>query len=210
MALRCTRPILKDEEITIGITELHRPSRARREALRSSYFFDCRCERCDAQGAIEEDKKLQGRACPDKSCSGVCVQSDVIWTSETRAPHGVERGKGGIQETVNFTCGTCGDSWPGEEAEQKRAAAHDLLQRGQADVRRGKETEGRKCMEAALQLAACLHRGNWMVSEIYAELVSACLELEVRGPIHLPTATHGFVRVHAFFERGKQRERLHL
>lgn len=45
LSLRCTRPILRGEEITIAITQIQRPGPARRESLRKSYFFECRCER---------------------------------------------------------------------------------------------------------------------------------------------------------------------
>lgn len=46
LSLRCTRPIARGEEITIGITQIQRPGPVRRESLRSNYFFECRCERC--------------------------------------------------------------------------------------------------------------------------------------------------------------------
>lgn len=45
LSLRCTRPIRKGEEITIGITQIQKPGPARRESLRKTYFFECRCER---------------------------------------------------------------------------------------------------------------------------------------------------------------------
>lgn len=45
LSLRCTRPISEGEEITIGIAQIQRPGPLRRESLRASYFFNCRCER---------------------------------------------------------------------------------------------------------------------------------------------------------------------
>lgn len=160
LALRCTRPVAKGEEITIGITELHRPSRIRQEVLRASYFFECRCERCDSQSTLEEDQGLEGYACRNKSCSGVCGNFNLA--------------------TGCISCRACGDSWLTEKAERKLVAVQNLLEHGKVIVRRGQGVEGRTCLEGALARAACLHHGNWLLSEIYAELVSACLELEVK------------------------------
>lgn len=159
LALRCTRPVAKGEEIMIGITELHRPSRIRQEALRADYFFECRCERCDSQSTFKEDQGLEGYACRNKSCSGVCVNFNLT--------------------TGFISCRACEDSWLAEKIERKLLAVQNLLKHGKAIVRRGQGVEGRKCLEGALERAACLHHGNWLLSEIYAELVSACLELEV-------------------------------
>lgn len=180
LALRCTRPVAKGEEIMIGITELHRPTRVRQEALRASYFFECRCERCNYQGTFEEDQGLEGYACQNKSCSGVCANFNLATAlPKDRTRHGIGEQGAVVKQTGCISCRACGDSRLAEEAERKLMAVRDHLERGKAVIRRGDGAEGRKCLEGALERAVCLHRGNWLLSEIYAELVSVCLELEV-------------------------------
>ncbi|CBN79949.1 conserved unknown protein [Ectocarpus siliculosus] len=73
LSLRCTRPIRKGEEITIGITQIQKPGPARRESLRKTYFFECRCERCESPEGRAEDMRLEAFACPDSECSGFCL-----------------------------------------------------------------------------------------------------------------------------------------
>ncbi|CAM9152032.1 unnamed protein product [Ectocarpus sp. 13 AM-2016] len=73
LSLRCTRPIRKGEEITIGITQIQKPGPARRGSLLKTYFFECRCERCESPEGRAEDMRLEAFACPGSECSGFCL-----------------------------------------------------------------------------------------------------------------------------------------
>lgn len=188
LSLRCTRPISEGEEITVGITEMHRSGPARRKSLRTSYFFECRCERCDSEGAAEEDARLEGFACADTACPGVCLRH-VAGCTPGAPPDSVFDNEEALGSTpvplkvdsVRLLCSACGASRPSREAEREGKAVYDLLERGKALLNGGKGSEGKKCLDEALQRGVrSLHRGNWVLSEVYAELCGACLELQVR------------------------------
>lgn len=201
LALRCTRPVLKGEEITLGITELHRPRASRRQALRESYFFECQCERCASDDeAAAEDARLNGYSCPTASCTGVCKPCGPKKAAR-KSPSRSARKKSGdragsakhpVSEAVAsgpFLCDTCGASRPAKQTEREEKAIRSFLERGKAAVREGRAAdEGKESLEEACQRAAhCLHGSNWLLSEIYSEVTSVCLEVQVRGA----TESHG-------------------
>lgn len=193
LALRCTRPILKGEEITIGITELHKPRAARRHSLRANYFFECRCERCaPEEAAAAEDARLNGYACPTPNCTGVCTnrKSNAAggYPSKSADEAGDSSGLAtdALSDVVDsgvLLCDSCGASRPGEETGREGRAIVELLERGRALAREGRTSqEGKQCLQEACERATrCLHRANWVLSEIYTELSSVCLEAQVRG-----------------------------
>lgn len=186
LSLRCTRPIAVGEEVTIGITEMHRPGEARRQALRTSYFFECRCERCNSGGACCEEARLEGYACLDQSCSGVCAKPRTAGATEKETNSAGER-EDGAENSGCLVCSVCASAWPAEEAVRKSKAVCELLGRGKALVAGGKAPAGRECLEEALRRAVgCLYISNWMLAEVYSELLSTCLELEVSSRRYLP------------------------
>ncbi|CAN0100702.1 unnamed protein product [Scytosiphon promiscuus] len=234
LSLRCTRPILEGEEVTIGVAEIDRPGPLRRKSLRASYFFECGCERCDSPAGRAEDARLEAYACTVKKCPGVCPapknhsQAQGARTSGSQQNDGPQRtwseagsaragesppsGKSGVDasrgsandgepganarqssppETTAgakaqggsprwLKCDTCGNaSRSAEVAEKKVEAIRELLNRGRALERDGETILARQCLEQALGRAVgFLHRGNWLLSEIYRVLASACVELE--------------------------------
>lgn len=181
LSLRCTRPIFKGQEITIGITEIHRPRATRRASLRESFFFECQCERCESQGADAEDAQLEGYACPNTACLGVCAMS-----GSGRAREMLQRGSSALPSLPEIGvcrylfCSTCNASRPVEDADREGKAIYELLERGKVLASGMEWSAAKGCLEEALQRASpCLHRGNWVLSDIYAELPSVCLQLQV-------------------------------
>jgi len=45
--MRCCRDVKAGEELTVAYLDVGAPSWRRREELKSSYFFHCRCTRCE-------------------------------------------------------------------------------------------------------------------------------------------------------------------
>eukprot|EP00752_Nemacystus_decipiens_P004295 g3924.t1 len=214
LSLRCIRPIPRGEEITIAITHIQRPGPTRREALRKSYFFECRCERCESPGARAEDARLAAYACPDRQCSGICLPPQ----------NGSEDGDGSLHPPIHQTnvangngreddgsslslrslhlplpevlvggdpsdekgaadilvCRTCGPtSRRAGEARRHSKGVQELLQQGKALEERGEALAARQRLEQAIDRAeAWLHRGNWVLSELYSHLASVCVQLQ--------------------------------
>lgn len=194
LSLRCIRPIMKGEEITIGIIELHRHSTARQQSLRTSYFFECQCDRCTSEGAEAEDARLTGYACPDKSCPGVCANR-ALRSSHERSPTTANEETAFsavkiLPETDDpgcLLCSICGAPRSAEDAERESRTIDELEERGKAFCRDGKGVEGKLILEEALQRGIkCLHRGNWVLSDLFAELSSTCVRLQVT---HITSAT---------------------
>lgn len=48
LQVRALRPLVAGEEVTLGYTELRRPTRMRQRALLASHCFTCKCTRCDS------------------------------------------------------------------------------------------------------------------------------------------------------------------
>lgn len=175
LSLRCTRPIRAGEEITIGITMLARPGRVRREKLKAGYFFDCRCERCNSKEGALEDARMDGYACPVTNCDGLCP-------SRTKS-----RGKNSNPDEELLRCDRCGATRSACEADRASRVIRDLLESSQDLVGRGEGHSGlaqamEVLQEARSRASRCLHRGNWMVGEIYSSLVEIGIELEMYGP----------------------------
>ncbi|CAM9485168.1 unnamed protein product [Pylaiella littoralis] len=240
LSLRCTRPISRGEEITIGITQISRPGPTRRESLRTSYFFECRCERCESPSGRAEDARLEAYACPDRTCAGLCLvptkRGDVLGghssSSSSNAHHQdqsplppSDRGSGALQgepagpegtasgvavgrrqegnsfhlsslhpplsevsvgveadeglDPDRLKCCKCGSaSRRVEEAQREREGIQELLKRGKAFEEAGEDLAARGSLEQALRRAGtCLHRGNWVLTEIYSTLTSVCVGL---------------------------------
>lgn len=78
-------------------------------------------------------------------------------------------------------CGVCGNmSRSAEEARQKLEAIQELLDRGKALESDGQAVLARQYLEQALPRSiGLLHRGNWVLSEVYGRLASICVELQV-------------------------------
>lgn len=194
LSLRCIRPIMKGEEITVGIIELHRHSAARQQSLRTSYFFECQCDRCSSEGADAEDARLTGYACPDKRCPGVCANRRLGSSRERSTSTADEEKASSAVNTLPesddsgcLLCSTCGAPRSAEDADRESRAIDELNRRGKAFCSSGKELEGKLVLEEALQRGInCLHRGNWVLSDLFAELSSVCVHLQVR---HIASAT---------------------
>eukprot|EP00903_Cladosiphon_okamuranus_P018822 g17313.t1 len=230
LSLRCTRPIPRGEEITIAITQIQRPGPIRRESLRTSYFFDCRCERCESPGGRAEDARLEAYACPNRKCSGICLppqkgSREPAGSSGNRSgsnrevsgspyppPHHrrVSRSREGEEEeeeesssslsSLHFppsealigaeayhevaagylVCCTCGLTCRRvEEARRHGNGIQELLCQGKALEERGEAVAARQCLEHAVGRAeAWLHRGNWVLSELYSRLASVLVQLQ--------------------------------
>ena len=185
---------MKGEEITIGIIELHRHSAARQQSLRRSYFFECQCDRCNSEGAEAEDARLTGYACPDKCCPGVCANR-ALGSSHERSPTTVnEETAFSAVNTVPETddpgcmlCTICGASRSAEDAERESRTIDELEEQGKAFCRDGKGLEGKLILEEALQRGIkCLHRGNWVLNDLFTELSSTCVRLQVK---HITSST---------------------
>lgn len=188
LSLRCIRPTMKGEEITVGIIELHRDSAARQQKLRESYFFECQCDRCNSEGADAEDARLTGYACPDKRCPGVCAKRG-LGSSRARKPTVADEEQtssavSALPETDDpgsLLCSICGALRSADDAERERRTIDELKGRGKALCSGGNELEGKVVLEEALQRGTnCLHRGNWVLSDLFAELSSLCLHLQVK------------------------------
>ncbi|CAM9928054.1 unnamed protein product [Laminaria digitata] len=186
LSLRCIRPILKGEEVTVGVIQLHRHSAARQQSLRESYFFECRCDRCTSEGAGAEDARLTGYTCLDKCCPGVCV-SRGLGSSRERSPSTADEEEASsaantlpeTRDTGCLMCSICGAPRSAEDAESESRAIEELFARGMAFCSGGKGLEGKLVLEEALQRGTkCLHRGNWVLTDLFAELSSTCLHLQ--------------------------------
>lgn len=197
LSLRCIRPILKGEEVTVGIIQLHRHSAARQQSLRESYFFECRCDRCTSEGAGAEDARLTGYTCLDKCCPGVCV-SRGLGSSRERSPSTADEEEASsaantlpeTRDTDCLICSICGAPRSAEDAESESRAIEELVARGMAFCSGGKGLEGKLVLEEALQRGTkCLHRGNWVLTDLFAELSSTCLHLQVRHTSSGPRAS---------------------
>lgn len=81
-----------------------------------------------------------------------------------------------------LTCDTCGvTSRRAGEAQRESKGIQELLKRGKAFEEAGEDLGARRCFEQALRRAETwLHRGNWVLSEIYSTLTSVCVGLQVR------------------------------
>eukprot|EP00904_Undaria_pinnatifida_P014211 jgi/Undpi1/9920/HiC_scaffold_28.g12374.m1 len=187
LSLRCIKPIEKGEEITVGIIELHRDSITRQNSLRASYFFECRCDRCTSEGVSEEDAMLAGYACSDKRCRGVCASRD-LGGSQKRSPSAVADG-GEESSAVNtlpetthdpgcLLCSVCGApaNRSAEDAERESQAIQKLLGQAKSFGAVEKPLEEKQVLEEALQRGTnFLHRGNWVLSDIFYELTIASM-----------------------------------
>lgn len=82
-----------------------------------------------------------------------------------------------------LTCRTCGlTSRRVEEARRQGDAVRERLQQGKALEERGEALAARRCLEQAVGRAeAWLHRGNWVLSELFSRLASVCVQLQVRN-----------------------------
>jgi hypothetical protein len=69
MQIRVVKDVAVDQELTVSYVELLRATSARRSELKSSYFFDCACARCQAarKGQLNDDWFLDGLTC-SKEC----------------------------------------------------------------------------------------------------------------------------------------------
>ena len=191
LSLRCIKPIEKGEEITVGIIELHRDSITRQNSLRASYFFECRCDRCTSEGVSEEDAMLAGYACSDKRCRGVCASRD-LGGSQKRSPSAVADG-GEESSAVNtlpetthdpgcLLCSVCGApaNRSAEDAERESQAIQKLLGQAKSFGAVEKPLEEKQVLEEALQRGTnFLHRGNWVLSDIFYELTIASMAAKV-------------------------------
>lgn len=85
-------------------------------------------------------------------------------------------------------CRTCGlTSRRVEGARQESKGIQELLQRGRTFEERGEALASRQCLEQAVGRAeAWLHRGNWVLSELYSNLASVCVRLQVRSTTIAP------------------------
>lgn len=81
-----------------------------------------------------------------------------------------------------MTCDNCGATRDSEETEREGMAIQELLERSQAVAERRVDFPSalKGLEEARVRALSCLYRGNWMVAQIYAALVSVALDLEVR------------------------------
>lgn len=69
-----------------------------------------------------------------------------------------------------------------EEARRQSEGVQELLQQGKALEERGEALAARQCLEQAVGRAeAWLHRGNWVLSELYSHLASVLVQLQVRS-----------------------------
>ncbi|KAJ0395574.1 hypothetical protein P43SY_000682 [Pythium insidiosum] len=73
--VRVIRDVQAGDELTISYVELFESTPRRRDVLRRSYFFHCRCPRCERAAAEpSEDQWLDGYQCADAACrEGVAV-----------------------------------------------------------------------------------------------------------------------------------------
>ncbi|CAM9560585.1 unnamed protein product [Choristocarpus tenellus] len=149
-----------------------------------------------------EDSFLEGFRCPVDGCDGLCIECSggghghsVVGTDGRihESSKGCNTGfnlRGDGEEVNGLSCIVCKARRSAEEARREGFAVEDLLEKGKALAARsgavgGSEgfkqsvVEARTCLEEGLVRAlAVLYRGNWVLSELYSELVSVCLELE--------------------------------
>ncbi|CAM9403157.1 unnamed protein product [Discosporangium mesarthrocarpum] len=190
LSLRCVRRVGKGEEITLGITDLACPGELRRTSLREGYFFECRCERCSG---AKDEARLEGYQCPDPTCEGFCQ----AWGGMGIGGHTRQEGLGGGGDDdvgmaagdEGLRCLKCGAvRGGGREAKREVQALRNVLEQGKALARaEGGLAKAKACLEEVLPRAqVLLHRGHWLLSELYAELVSTCLEVEdfARAAMH--------------------------
>lgn len=204
LSFRCTSAIQEGEEITIPVTSVHRPRSLRRQFLREHYFFDCQCTRCgDSESASsDEDAFLEGYTCPTGGCRGVCVKalipegrrnshsSDVLKKTHEASSTFENRldNRDGRENTLN--CTHCGASRPVKESERERQVILGLLERGRACSLAGEGTTAKEGLEEAMQRAfRFLHRGNWILYELFMELSGTCMEMLVRYLIRIRILT---------------------
>lgn len=128
-----------------------------------------RCERCDSSEGEREDARMDGYACPVLECGGVC-------------PPMSREGKNISKPGDLLTCDKCGAARCAWQAEREGTAVGDILGVSRAGI--DGHFDSTMSMEdfeqAKLRARKCLHRGNWMMAEIFAALVSVGLDLEVR------------------------------
>lgn len=116
---------------------------------------------------------MDGYACPVTNCDGLCP-------SRTKS-----RGKNSNPDEELLRCDRCGATRSACEADRASRVIRDLLESSQDLVGRGEGHSGlaqamEVLQEARSRASRCLHRGNWMVGEIYSSLVEIGIELEVK------------------------------
>ncbi|CAM9826179.1 unnamed protein product [Chrysoparadoxa australica] len=74
--VRCLQRVQPEEELTIGYTELARPTRMRRQCLQEGYYFFCTCVRCCRGGdAALDGWCMHSCALSSLACSSPCLPS---------------------------------------------------------------------------------------------------------------------------------------
>lgn len=128
-----------------------------------------RCERCESSEGKREDAWMDGFACPVPKCGGLCP------------PMSREGNKIPMPGDL-LTCDKCGATRCAWEAKREATAVGDILGVSEAgiDGHFDSTTSMEDLEQARLRATRCLHRGNWMMAEILAALVSVGLDLEVR------------------------------
>lgn len=188
LSLRCIRPILPGEEVMIGVTDLRLPGPERRQALSANFFFECRCERCHSQDAPSMDALLEGYACPDASCAGLCAKRESHIELEDESIRGDAKTEADaclMATGSTLSCDRCGALRPAGEAATGSAVIRNLLEQGKSCAsQHGDYARARGYLEKAHQQATSssghrLHRANWILSEIYSQLVRVTLNLQV-------------------------------
>ena len=56
VSIRTLRPIQRNEEICISYVDTTNPYHRRQSELKSRWFFDCKCDKCQHGASLEEDK----------------------------------------------------------------------------------------------------------------------------------------------------------
>ncbi|KAL0477048.1 hypothetical protein AKO1_005588 [Acrasis kona] len=76
IVVRTIRPVKCGSELCISYVDPQIEFEARRDLLKSAYYFSCRCQRC-ANPSDKLNEAIKSFFCPRASCNGLLVPEDV-------------------------------------------------------------------------------------------------------------------------------------